>query len=46
MLRKLDSLPQLDMFKTVLTRFTHSEHELYLLTKKIDWNSLRKEFSP
>jgi len=34
------------MFKTVLLSFINPEHELCLLVKKIDWNSLEKEFAP
>jgi len=46
MLKKLPKQPQLEMFKTVLTSFIHSEHELCLLAKKIDWATLEKEFAP
>jgi transposase, IS5 family len=46
MLKKLPVQPQLEMFKTVLTSFIHPEHELCLLAKKIDWNSLENEFAP
>ena len=46
MLKKLPVQPQLEMFKTVLTNFIHPEHELCLLAKKIDWESLEKEFAP
>jgi len=46
MLKKLPVQPQLEMFKTVLTSFIHPEHELCLLAKQIDWNSLEKEFAP
>ena len=34
------------MFKTVLTSFINPEHELCLLAKNIDWDSLEKEFAP
>jgi len=34
------------MFKTVLTSFFHPENELCLLAKKLDWESLEKEFAP
>jgi len=34
------------MYKTILTSFIHPEHELCLLAKKIDWESLEKEFAP
>lgn len=46
MLKKLPVQPQLEMFKTVLTSFIHPEHELCLLAKKIDWESLEEEFAP
>ena len=46
MLKKLPKQPQLEMFKTVLTSFIHPEHELCHLAKKIDWDSLEKEFAP
>jgi IS5 family transposase len=34
------------MYKTVLVSFINPEHELCLLAKKIDWDSLEKEFAP
>jgi hypothetical protein len=46
MLKKLPRQPQLEMFKTVLATLVHPEHELCLLAKKIDWDSLEKEFAP
>jgi IS5 family transposase len=46
MLKKLPVQPQLEMFKTVLTSFIHPEHELCLLARQIDWDSLEKEFAP
>jgi transposase, IS5 family len=46
MLKKLPVQPQLEIFKTVLTSFIHPEHELCLLAKKIDWESLEVEFAP
>jgi IS5 family transposase len=46
MLKKLPSQPQLEMYKTVLVSFINPEHELCLLAKKIDWDSLEKEFAP
>ena len=45
MLKKLPSQPQLEMFKTVLASFINPQHELCLLAKKIDWDSLEKEFA-
>jgi len=46
MLKKLPVQPQLEMFKTVLMSFIHPEHELCLLAKEIDWDTLEKEFAP
>ncbi len=46
MMKKLSKQPQLEMFKTTLESFIHPEHELCLLAKKIDWESLEKEFAP
>ena len=46
MLKKIPAQPQLEMFKTVLTSFINSEHELCLLAKTIDWDRLEKEFAP
>ena len=46
MLKKLPSQPQLEMFKTVLASFINPQHELCLLAKEIDWDSLEKEFAP
>jgi IS5 family transposase len=34
------------MFKTTLVSFIHPEHKLCLLAKKINWESLKKEFAP
>ena len=46
MLKKLPKQPQLEMFKTVLVSFINQEHELCLLAKKIDWQSIENEFAP
>jgi len=46
MLKKLPVQPQLEMFKTVLTSFINPQHELCLLAKETDWDSLEKEFAP
>ena len=46
MLKKLPRQPQLQMFKTILVNFINPQHELCLLAKKIDWESLEKEFAP
>jgi IS5 family transposase len=45
MLKKLPVQLQLEMFKTMLASFIHPEHELCLLAKQIDWNSLEKELA-
>jgi transposase, IS5 family len=45
MIQKIDQTPQLDMFKTPLKHFIKESHELVLLTKKIDWDSLEAQFS-
>lgn len=45
-MKKLTKQPQLEMFKTVLTSFINTEHELCLLAKKIDWEKLEKGFTP
>jgi len=45
-MKKLPKQPQLEMFKTTLVSFIHPEHELCLLAKKIDWDTLEKEFAP
>lgn len=34
------------MYKTVLASFINLEHELCLLARKIDWDTLEKEFAP
>ena len=46
MLKILPVQPQLEMFKTVLVSFINPQHELCLLAKEIDWDSLEKEFAP
>lgn len=46
MMKKMPKQPQLEMFKTTLESFIHPEHELCLLAKKIDWESLEKDFAP
>lgn len=45
-MKKLPERPQLEMFEMVLTSFIHPEHELCLLVRKIEWNSLQNEFEP
>jgi transposase, IS5 family len=46
MLKKLPKQPQLEIFKTVLANFINPQHELCLLAKEIDWDSLEKELAP
>ena len=45
MVGKQDNTPQLSIFDTALERFINLEHELCVLSKKIDWNSIEKDFS-
>ena len=45
MVGKQDNTPQLSIFDTALERFINLEHELCVLSKKIDWNYIEKDFS-
>ena len=45
MVGKQDRTPQLSFFDTPLERFINLEHELCILSKKIDWDSIEKDFS-
>ena len=45
MLKKLPRQPQLQMFKTIPVNLINPQHELFLLAKKIDQESLEKEFA-
>lgn len=45
MLGKQDKTPQLNIFETLLERFINLEHELVILSKKIDWETIEKDFS-
>ena len=45
MVGKQDNTPQLSIFDTALERFINLEHELCVLSKKIDWNSIEKGFT-
>jgi len=45
MLGKLDKTPQLNIFETPIERFINLEHELVILSKKIDWDSIEDDFS-
>lgn len=46
MIGKTDKQPQLNIFKTPLIQFINPNHELCLLSKKIDWNKVEEDFSP
>jgi transposase, IS5 family len=46
MLKKSTKEPQLEMFKTVLETLVNPSHELCLLGKQIDWDSMETEFAP
>ena len=45
MIGKLNPTPQLEMFKVPLKHFIKEEHELVLLTKKIQWGQLESDLS-
>ena len=45
MIGKIDKEPQLDIFKVPLKQFIDVNHELCLLSKKINWEKLEKDFS-
>ena len=45
MVGKQDNTPQLSIFDTPLERFINLEHELSVLSGRIDWDSVEKEFS-
>ena len=45
MIGKTDKEPQLNIFKTPLNQFINSNHELCLLSKKIDWDKVEEDFS-
>lgn len=45
MVGKQDKTPQLNIFDTPLERFINLEHELCILSKQIDWDSIEEEFS-
>lgn len=40
MIKKIDKTPQLEIFKTPLEHFIKENHELVLLSKKMDWDNL------
>ena len=45
MLDKFDKTPQLEMFKTPIKHFIKSNHEMVLLSQKIDWDTLESDLS-
>jgi IS5 family transposase len=45
MLGKIDKQPQLNIFKIPLKQFIDHDHELCLLSKKIDWEKVEEDFS-
>jgi IS5 family transposase len=45
MIGKTDKEPQLNIFKTPLVQFIDVNHELCLLSKKIDWEKVEEDFS-
>ena len=45
MIGKQDKTPQLSIFDTPLEKFINLEHELCILSKKIDWDFIETEFS-
>ena len=45
MIKKIDKTPQLEMFKTPLEHFIKENHQLVLLSKRIDWDSLEDNLS-
>ncbi|MCK4677937.1 MAG: transposase [Bacteroidales bacterium] len=45
MLDKIDKTPQLEMFKTPIKHFIKSNHEIVLLSQKIDWDTLESDLS-
>jgi transposase, IS5 family len=45
MIGKQDKTPQLSIFDTPLVRFINLDHELCILSQKIDWDSLEEDLS-
>jgi IS5 family transposase len=45
MIGKHDKTPQLSIFDTPLERFINLDHELCILSKTINWDSIEKDFS-
>lgn len=45
MLGKIDKSPQLEIFKIPLKHFIKADHELILLSHRIDWEKLEQQLS-
>ncbi len=45
MIKKIDKTPQLEMFKIPLEHFIKENHQLVLLSRKIDWDGLEDNLS-
>jgi IS5 family transposase len=45
MVGKIDKTPQLDLFRVPLVSFIQKNHELCLLARKIDWESIEESLS-
>ena len=45
MIGKTDKQPQLNIFKIPLNQIIDLNHELCLLSKKIDWEKVEEDFS-
>lgn len=46
MIGKSPNRTQKDLFQPLLSEFINLEHELVLLSEKINWKELEDEFSP
>lgn len=45
MVGKIDKTPQLNIFEVPLAHFINMEHELIILSKRLDWDDIEKQFS-
>jgi len=45
MVGKQDKTPQISIFETPLKRFINLNHELCILSKKLDWDTIEEDFS-
>ncbi len=45
MIAKIDKTPQLNMYQVPLKQFIRENHELVILSRKIDWDYLDNELS-